>query len=209
MIAMQYQITLPADYDMGVIRDRVARTGHVLDRYPGLGLKAFLVRERGVDGSPVNQYAPFYLWSDAAGAASFLWSGVGFTAIVRDFGRPVVQTWVGGTSHRAAGGLAGARYAVRTTRRLGDDTDVVVAAAEADAGLRSAVGRPGTLLGAYGVDPRTWELVTFTLHAARPDDPSEDATTFEVLHLSTPEHDRLPTAVSTRLAPPPVVPQSR
>jgi hypothetical protein len=92
MIAMQYEITLPADYDMQIIRDRVGTTGHLLDSYPGLGVKAFLIRQRGVDGATSNQYAPFYLWADAAGAASFLWSGVGFAAILRDFGRPIVQT---------------------------------------------------------------------------------------------------------------------
>jgi len=72
MIAMQYEITLPADYDMQIIRDRVGATGHLLDSYPGLGVKAFLIRQRGVDGATSNQYAPFYLWADAAGAASFL-----------------------------------------------------------------------------------------------------------------------------------------
>ncbi|WP_290870364.1 DUF4865 family protein, partial [Hamadaea sp.] len=34
---MQYAIRLPADYDMGIIRDRVARKGHLLDRWEGLG----------------------------------------------------------------------------------------------------------------------------------------------------------------------------
>ncbi|SCD81378.1 protein of unknown function, partial [Streptomyces sp. SolWspMP-sol7th] len=58
MHAKQYEITLPADYDMGVIRRRVAVGGHVLDDRPGLGLKAYVIRERGVEGSPVNQYAP-------------------------------------------------------------------------------------------------------------------------------------------------------
>jgi hypothetical protein len=202
VLAMQYQITLPADYDMDVIRQRVARTGHLLDHYPGLGLKAFLVREKGTDGSPVNQYAPFYLWHDTAGAASFLWSGVGFSAIVRDFGRPVVQTWVGGTSHTAGQDLQDARYAVRTTHRLGEDADLVGATARADAELEAALDRPGTLLGAYGVDPRTWELVTFTLHRERPLDPAPDAVTFEVLHLSSPEHQHLPTVVSPRMTVP-------
>ena len=61
MHAMQYRLTLPADYDMEIIRRRVARKGHLLDDWEGLGLKAYLVRERGVHGSPVNQYAPFYL----------------------------------------------------------------------------------------------------------------------------------------------------
>jgi hypothetical protein len=61
MHAMQYEITLPADYDMEIIRERVATRGAALDDFAGLGLKAYLIRERGVDGSPVNQYAPFYL----------------------------------------------------------------------------------------------------------------------------------------------------
>lgn len=202
MIAMQYTIALPADYDMAIIRERVARSGHLLDAYPGLGVKAFLVREKGVDGSPVNEYAPFYLWNDAAGAASFLWSGVGFTAIVRDFGRPVVQTWIGGTSRARSSGLDGARYAVRTTRTLGPDEDVVAVAAETDRQLAAALGEPGTLLAAYGVDPRTWQLVTFTLHAERPAGLTGDAVAYEVLHVSAPEVDRLPDVVSTRITVP-------
>ncbi len=39
MHAKQYEITLPADYDMGVIRERVATKGHLLDAFPGLGFK--------------------------------------------------------------------------------------------------------------------------------------------------------------------------
>ena len=202
MIAMQYRVTLPADHDMGRIRHRVATTGHLLDDYPGLGVKAFLIREEGIDGSTVNEYAPFYLWADAAGAASFLWSGVGFTAIVRDFGRPTVQTWIGGTSRSALGDPAAARYAVRTTSTLDADTDVVAAAAAADERCSTAVGSPGTLLAAYGIDPRTWELVTFTVHSAHPGAGPEGSATFQVLHLSAPEHDALPTRVAPRMTLP-------
>ena len=35
MYAMQYQITLPTDYDMQIIRDRVIQTGHLMDGYHG------------------------------------------------------------------------------------------------------------------------------------------------------------------------------
>jgi hypothetical protein len=42
---------------MGIIRERVAAKGHLLDDFPDLGLNAYLMRERGED-SPVNQYAP-------------------------------------------------------------------------------------------------------------------------------------------------------
>ncbi len=58
---MQYPIGLPADYDMNVIRERVRTRGSALDDRAGLNLKAYCVRERAVDGSSVNAYAPFYL----------------------------------------------------------------------------------------------------------------------------------------------------
>lgn len=77
MDAQQYEITLPADYDMGVIRQRVAVGGRLLDDRAGLGLKAYVIRERGVDGSPVNQYAPVHLWNDTGAMAHFLgWAEV-------------------------------------------------------------------------------------------------------------------------------------
>lgn len=94
MHAMQYALTLPADYEMDVIRARVARIGHVLDDWEGLGLKAYLMRERGVNGSPVNQYAPFYLWNTVEGMNTFLWGGA-FQGLSDDFGRPSVRQWTG------------------------------------------------------------------------------------------------------------------
>jgi hypothetical protein len=198
MLAMQYEITLPADYDMETIRHRVATTGRVLDAYPGLGVKAFLIRRRGVDGSTVNQYAPFYLWADAAAAASFLWSGAGFTAIVRDFGRPVVQTWIGGTVHQADWRTPPA-YALRRRTALAADTDIVELARATDPRLARAVDAGDAQLAAYGIDPRTWELVSLTLHGERPDRIPEDSELFEVLHIASPERRHLPDRVHDRL----------
>jgi hypothetical protein len=201
MLLMQYRITLPTDYDMTVVRTRVATTGHLLDAYPGLGVKAFLIREKGVDGSTVNEYAPFYLWADSAGAASFLWSGVGFTAIVRDFGRPRSRGWYRRPRSARRADLTTARYAVRATRTLAVDTDVVAAAAAADEQATTAVQAPGVLLAAYGIDPHAWEQVTFSLHAERPA-PVGDAAVFQVLHVSAPEHRSLPQRVDTRMPAP-------
>src|ERR671926_214606 len=110
---------------MQVVRDRGGSPRHPLHGYPRLGGKGVLVPERGVGGATSNQYAPFYLWADAGGAASFLWSGVGFTAILRDFGRPVVQTWIGGTVHQAAEWPTTPGFAVRHRRPLPVDADVV------------------------------------------------------------------------------------
>ncbi|WP_037671132.1 DUF4865 family protein, partial [Streptomyces afghaniensis] len=110
MHAMQYELTLPADYDMGVIRDRVARRGRLLDDWDGLGFKAYLARERGLCGSPVNQYAPFYLWNTVDGMNAFLWGG-GFQGLSDDFGRPSVRQWTG-LAYEEGGG-AHPRFAVR------------------------------------------------------------------------------------------------
>lgn len=35
MHATQYELTLPADYDMGIVRARVSRVGHLLDDWEG------------------------------------------------------------------------------------------------------------------------------------------------------------------------------
>jgi hypothetical protein len=116
-----------------------------------------------------------------------------------------VQTWVGGTSRTALGGpgaVEAARVAVRTTRTLGADEDVVAAAAAADARCAAGMEEPGTLLAAYGINPGMWQLVTFTLHSGVPASPPDDACVYRVLHLSTPEHDALPTTVETRMSVP-------
>src|SRR5690349_5717210 len=123
MYAKQYEITLPADYDMGIIRKRVAAGGHVLDDRAGLGLKAYLVRERGRDDSPVNQYAPFYLWNDIGAMAHFLVGGAGFQNIVRDFGRPVVHHWTGVACHAGPARTAMPRAASRRLVAVPADAD--------------------------------------------------------------------------------------
>lgn len=94
MLAMQYDIPLPADYDMATIRRRIAEKGHLLDGFPGLGFKAYLyaMRDDAVLPGGTNRYAPFYLWHDGEGMNTFL-GGAGFATLARDFGRPAVRTW--------------------------------------------------------------------------------------------------------------------
>ncbi|MEU3560061.1 MULTISPECIES: DUF4865 family protein [unclassified Kitasatospora] len=211
MHAMQYEITLPADYDMGVIRKRVADKGRLLDAHPGLGLKAYLVRERGRQGSPVNQYAPFYLWRTVEGMNGFLW-GPGFRGLSADFGRPAVRHWLGaGLTHGAPGtsaasasaseaaspteaasspeGAAGPpTTATRETVRLPESADPAEAVERALADLPT---HPALHTAAVAVDPSRWELLRFALwHGPAPED--EPGVRYQVLHLSRPELDRLP-----------------
>ncbi|MFI9813901.1 DUF4865 family protein [Saccharothrix variisporea] len=199
MYAKQYEITLPADYDMGIIRDRVARGGHVLDDRAGLGLKAYVIRERGVDDSPVNQYAPFYLWHGTGEMARFLVGGGGFQNIVRDFGRPTVHHWTGIACH--AGPARSARP-LAASRRL---TPVPVDADPDRTGLglselverevedlRELARRDGVHTAALAVDPHHWQLLRFVLWAESSAADEQATERYRVLHLSAPGLAELP-----------------
>ena len=52
---MQYEITLPADHDMRIIRERVAANGHRMDDVPGLGLND--VRPATGSFRPISSHA--------------------------------------------------------------------------------------------------------------------------------------------------------
>ena len=78
MILKQYAINLRADCDMAIIRKRVADNGASYDRFPGLGIKIFMIRERG-QAAQGNQYAPIYLWPAVAPMWDFI-AGDGFLA---------------------------------------------------------------------------------------------------------------------------------
>ncbi|MGP4085868.1 DUF4865 family protein [Streptomyces sp. KR55] len=189
MHAMQYEITMPADYDMGIIRRRVANRGHLLDDWQGLGFKAYLMRERGVHGSPVNQYAPFYLWNTVAGMNAFLWGGP-FQGIVDDFGRPSVRQWSGLAYAEGSDAHSPARVAVRRRQQVPDDGLLAEAMAEAARETERLADEDGAVLAAAAVDTSRWELIHFSLWGN--DTPKADGDVYEVLHMSAPGRDRLP-----------------
>ena len=188
MHAMQYEITLPADYDMGIIRRRVETRGGALDGFAGLALKAYCVRERGKDGSPVNQYAPFYVWDDPRALTGFL-GGPGFRGLSGDFGRPAVRDWHG--LARADGPARAARPCVaeRSVRQVPEGADVGERVDRAVAELRETAGEPGVHSVALGLDPLRWELVRFVLRerpvpVAAGGDRDAGTVRYEVLYLA-------------------------
>jgi hypothetical protein len=188
MQAMQYEITLPADYDMGIIHRRVAEKGHLTDALPGLALKAYLVRERGTDGSPVNQYAPFYLWNSAAGMNAFLW-GPGFRGLSQDFGRPAVRSWLGLGYQRGPAFDSAPTTAVRQVLPVPADADPADLIERLLTELPADAARPGTHSVALAVETTRWELVTLTLGTA---DLTAPGDRYRVHHLSAPELTALP-----------------
>jgi hypothetical protein len=186
MHAMQYEITLPADYDMAIIRHRVATKGAMTDDFEGLGLKAYGIRERGVDGSPVNQYAPFYLWASVDGMNRFLW-GAGFEGLSRDFGRPVVRQWTALAFERGPASDAPPRFATRRIEPIAADSDATEMIEATLVETRERARATTVHSTALAIDTRAWELVHFTLGASPA--PDDAGTAYEVLHLSAPQFD--------------------
>jgi hypothetical protein len=188
MHAMQYERTLPADYDMNVIRARVARVRHLLDDWQGLGFKTYLMRERGVNGSPVNQYAPFYLWNTMEGMNTFLWGGA-FQGFSDDFGRPSVRQWTGLSYEEGGSADSPARWAVRRHQPVPGGVELAQVMADAVGETERLAGEDGAVFAAAAVDTARWELVHFSLWTH--ETPKADGEVFEVLHVSAPGRERL------------------
>ncbi len=182
MYAMQYTVPLPADYDMRIIRDRVARGGSVLDGYPGLAFKAYLMREKA-SGAPVNEYAPFYVWNDIDGMRRFCWGGdPGFGSIVRDFGRKPIRDWtIAGVAEGPVALGEATTMAIRT-HALPDDVEPALVV---DDLARDFLASPSqtTSRRIAAVDVTTWTLLLAELgsHA----EAAAEAAVYEVLHVST------------------------
>lgn len=187
MYAMQYAIGLPADYDMTIIHARVAAKGSLFDRFPGLGLKAFLLRERGVRGSAVNEYAPFYVWRSIAGMNRFLWGGGGFGGIVASFGRPPIRHWTGVGFVLGPAGSEVPRFARLERERLPLDLDPQPEIERMRCELRDRARLVSLHSAVLAVDPWIWEAIRFTLSL----EDTGEGIGYKVLHLCTPEMNRI------------------
>jgi hypothetical protein len=181
MYAMQYEINLPADYDMGIVRDRVARRGSALDGFAGLRFKAYLIRER-VRGEATNAYAPFYVWDDIDGMRRFLWGGAGFAGIVSSFGRPCVQDWTVAAVLDGPAQDKTPTWATKTITGLPEAAVPDEAVTQAVANLEGSL-TASTHTAVLAVDVTTWRICEFRLHEARPT--KVDGAVYEVLHCST------------------------
>ncbi|MBM3116959.1 DUF4865 family protein [Jeongeupia naejangsanensis] len=184
MIAMQYSILLPANYDMAIIDARIATRGGLTDRLSGLIFKAYLSARRS-EGARHNLYAPLYLWQDIAAMNAFL-SGPGFAGLCADFGRPPVQCWpvwqAGWT-----GDLPNARFASRTQLAMAPAGGLGDLRA-AEAGMsQQRISEHGACAALVAYDPISWTLTRFALWTDRPmPDEVGDVQPYAVGHVSAP-----------------------
>jgi len=85
MIATQYKIILPSDYDMNIIKNRVRNNGYKTDGFEDLKFKLYLITEKGTNKNVQNSYCPLYLWNDSNGLNKFLFNGF-YDNIITSFG---------------------------------------------------------------------------------------------------------------------------
>lgn len=185
VITMQYRITLPADYDMTIIRKRIADRGHLTDDFPQLAFKAYLYADRNEPyaAGRENRYAPFYLWHDTEGMNAFL-GGAGFGAVIDSFGRPVVRTWSVWHAETAPD-LSIATYATCETASI---TEPMALGALRDAELASvrADVAGGALAAVSAFDPTGWTMMRFRLWRDAIHASSDAVDVYRVGHVSQP-----------------------
>jgi hypothetical protein len=187
MIAMQYSFTLPSDYDMKIIRHRIAEKGHLLDDFPRLHFKAYLFADRADAALPSseNLYAPFYLWHDSEGMSAFL-AGTGFAALTRSFGWPIVQTWVPWQTQVAAD-LSAATCATRELQPIAAHTSLAALRRLEGEAVEKDVAS-GALASISAFDPTHWTLLRFRLwRELRPDLADDNRQLYHVGHVSHPD----------------------
>jgi hypothetical protein len=182
MLVTHYRHRLPADYPMARIRERVAGRGPSWDETPGLGFKAFVVRERGRLGAEENAYASLYLWDETGAALDFL-TDARFASVTESFGRPRIDTWLALDARAVPAGPA--RTLIRETVEVEPGTDLGdLRAAEAERN-RAALAREGRLARVSALDTASWRLLRLTL-SPEPPARSEQANAYEILHLARP-----------------------
>ncbi|MCJ2014859.1 DUF4865 family protein [Methylobacterium sp. J-076] len=177
MILARYRHRLPADYDLGRIRSRIAARGPAWDLAPGLVFKAFTLEDRR-QGARENAYSSLYLWQDAGAAADFL-AGPGFAAVLEAFGRPRIDLWLPFDVRIGAAGHA--RSLAITDHTLPPEADLGAGRREEAARGRTLCGEPDVLAVLHGLDPAGWRLTRFVLRAGEP-----AAGAGEIVHLAAP-----------------------
>jgi hypothetical protein len=184
---------------MRQFREIVARNGHLLDDRRGLGFKAYLMRERGSLGSPVNYYGSFYVWTDAAAMAHFLVGGGAYERIVRGLHRLPVETWLPLTCIAGDARALNPRYATRRVSQIpahvdldDDGLGLKKFVEEACASFETVASRPDLHTAVLALDPVTWRLLRFECTVEAPPVPADDSEHYEVLHVSVPDIERLP-----------------
>lgn len=177
MLAMQYSFTLPADYDMVIIQDRIARFGHLLDNAPQLLIKAYLYAQKGEHGEE-NLYAPFYLWNSSIGMSDFL-VGEGFKGLSQAFGWPQVRQWLPWLAHFDYPRLGEATCATRLILPIEPYSNLPILRQQQQVAADA-------LASIVAFDPAAWQVVRLDLWRVPPAELTPNIQLYRIGHLSMP-----------------------
>lgn len=182
MLAMQYSIQLPVNYDADKIRNRANERKPLFDDHEGLVHKSFLYNDDD------KLYAPFYVWKDVIEAQKFLLDDL-FNGVVETFSRCRVRSWF--VVHMAYGNR---KIKPAFARR---EVDVIPPEEKLDTFLRyekdlqsEAVKDPDLYMHIAAFDADRWEVLRFSLwkDIASAGKPSGDSyIDYEVLQVSEPK----------------------
>ena len=193
MIIAHYAHRLPADYDIGIIRNRAKSRGHLFDAIPELYFKAFLLRERGRFGANQNEYSSLYLWRKDDGFRDFLVDGR-TKSVTDSFGRPQIETRFVLDAHKGSGEQP--RFLYKQEQDIPIDTDLTSAFADEIARNRESAKQAGVVASAVGVDVQNWKFTRVVLSEKEPTG-RDQGTAYQVLYLAKPLLAELPKVAAT------------
>jgi len=197
MIIAHYAHRLPADYDIGIIRNRAKSRGHLFDAIPELYFKAFLLRERGRFGANQNEYASLYLWRKDDGFRDFLVDGR-TKSVTDSFGRPQIETRFVLDAHK--GSSEQPRFLYKQEQDIPIDTDLTSAFADEIARNRESAKQAGVVASAVGVDVQNWKFTRVVL-SEKELTRRDQGTAYQVLYLAKPLLAELPKVAATVAEP--------
>jgi len=182
MIAMQYSISLPNDYGIQKIRDRVQARYGMFDNMPGMAQKTYLFNDSD------RLYAPFYIWQSHDAARAFLLSET-FQDVIDTFRRPRVRMWSVLNYDVFNSGIT-PTFAVREVDAVSAEQRLAAMAEIERLAHEALRGKDGLHSQAVALDADRWELVRYSLWrdeaAARHNFVADTVQTYDVLHLSIP-----------------------
>lgn len=178
MLAMQYTIQLPADYDMAAIDARVEERKPLFDNVAGLAHKSYLANDED------KIYAPFYIWNDITKLRDFLLDDL-FHGVTTAFHRPRVRSWA--VLEQERGNFTGMpAFAMRESETIPHDEPLEVLIDAEKKRQEDLAGMDGLYLTVLGLDADRWELLRYSLWKDRSSAPETEfdcVQTYRVLHV--------------------------
>lgn len=182
MLAMQYSIQLPPDFDGQQIKTRVASRKALFDEHEGLVHKSFLYNDAD------KLYAPFYVWQDVGRAQEFLLNDL-FKGVIDTFSRCRVRSWF--STHMAYGNRALVpAFAYREVDVIAPEERLDVFLQQEKTHQDALLSDPNLYMHLVAFDAERWEILRFSLwkDAASAQKPGSDSYIgYDVLHVSEPK----------------------